>query len=99
MEICSNDLRPSIVKDSPQSYLSLMKKCWEKDPLKRPSAKQICEILIEWHSDANILLELELNKSELLKDPYPDNVYRSKFINFTSFNQDSEFDLEEWHKI
>src|SRR6185369_8551507 len=33
-----NGLRPKISKDTPQCYIDLMKKCWHKDPAKRPSA-------------------------------------------------------------
>ncbi|RIB27171.1 hypothetical protein C2G38_2062738 [Gigaspora rosea] len=55
IEICSNDLRPTIFGNKTQCYIILMKKCWEKDPVYRPSATNICEILTEWINDENIL--------------------------------------------
>ncbi|RIB13147.1 kinase-like domain-containing protein, partial [Gigaspora rosea] len=89
MEICYKNLRPTIIKNSPQCYVSLMKKCWDKKPENRPSAINICEILTEWLNNENILLELT-RSDELLKDIkgikstniqiFSDNIYKSKFI-------------------
>ncbi|RIB23282.1 kinase-like domain-containing protein [Gigaspora rosea] len=58
IQICRNNLRPPIIEDAPQCYIILMKKCWDNDPVNRPSATNICEILTEWQNDENILLEL-----------------------------------------
>src|SRR3954447_10843836 len=33
--------RPEITSDTPECYASLMKKCWDSDPLKRPSILEI----------------------------------------------------------
>jgi len=67
IEICSNDLRPTIIGNKPQCYINLMKKCWKKDPVCRPSATNICEILTVWINDENILLELT-ESDKLLKN-------------------------------
>ncbi|RIB17874.1 kinase-like domain-containing protein [Gigaspora rosea] len=87
IEICSNDLRPTVIGNNPQSYLSLMKKCWEKKPENRPSAIEICETLNEWQNDGNVLLELvkseEIINSTYLQ-AYPNNIYKSKFIEHTT---------------
>ncbi|RIB16778.1 hypothetical protein C2G38_2089984 [Gigaspora rosea] len=101
-KICRGNLRPKIIEDTPQCYINLMKKCWERDPIKRPSAQKIIEILTEWQNDKNILLELTKSE-ELLKNQSihiqsfsdssdgSDGSYKSKFIEFTtSFYQDSE---------
>ncbi|RIB27174.1 hypothetical protein C2G38_2062742 [Gigaspora rosea] len=100
IEICCNDLRPTIIENKPQCYINLMKKCWEKDPVCRPSATKIREILTEWVNDENILLELTesdellINVKSTHAQTYPDDLYRSKFISyttsFTSFYQASE---------
>lgn len=39
MEVLNNDLRPKIPKNTPESYVKLMKKCWDREPSKRPSFK------------------------------------------------------------
>ncbi|CAG8730805.1 2336_t:CDS:1, partial [Cetraspora pellucida] len=51
IEICHNDLRPTIFENTPQYYVKLMKKCWERDPINRPSATKICETIAEWQDD------------------------------------------------
>ncbi|RIB15637.1 hypothetical protein C2G38_2092746 [Gigaspora rosea] len=92
MKIGYNNLRPTIIKNSPQCYVSLMKKCWDEKPENRPSAINICEILTEWLNNENILMELT-RSDELLKDIkgikstniqiFSDNIYKSKFIEST----------------
>ncbi|POG82979.1 kinase-like domain-containing protein [Rhizophagus irregularis DAOM 181602=DAOM 197198] len=36
LSICKGE-RPEIIENTPQCYVDLMKKCWNEDPLKRPS--------------------------------------------------------------
>ncbi|RIB22019.1 hypothetical protein C2G38_2076690, partial [Gigaspora rosea] len=93
------NLRPRIIDDIPQCYINLMKKCWERDPIKRPSAQNIIEILTEWQNDKNILLELTKSEETLKNQRIhiqsysdgSDGGYKSKFIEFTSsFYQDSD---------
>ncbi|CAG8646698.1 671_t:CDS:2, partial [Ambispora leptoticha] len=87
LEICNNDLRPTIINDTPQCYINLMKRCWEKQPIDRPSAIEICEVLTEWQNDETILSEL-ISSDEILEKinstPYPVDLYKSKFIKYTS---------------
>ena len=57
LNICKEDKRPEIVEKTPQCYIDLMKKCWDKDPLKRPDASEIEDIINNWISsikEANI---------------------------------------------
>ncbi|RGB29994.1 kinase-like domain-containing protein, partial [Rhizophagus diaphanus] len=37
ISICKGE-RPEIIENTPQCYVDLMKMCWDKDPLKRPSS-------------------------------------------------------------
>ncbi|RIB19062.1 kinase-like domain-containing protein [Gigaspora rosea] len=90
LEICNNNLRPIIIKNTPQCYINLMEKCWDKDPEKRPSAANICEIFTEWQINVKILLDLS-ESEEILKDVesmnfpvYPKTMYTSKFIYYTN---------------
>ncbi|RHZ83863.1 hypothetical protein Glove_87g185 [Diversispora epigaea] len=46
-----NGLRPKINKVSPQCYIELMKKCWDKDPSERPIAEMIYNISEKWIED------------------------------------------------
>ncbi|GES80308.1 kinase-like domain-containing protein [Rhizophagus clarus] len=40
--------RPEIIKNTPQCYVNLMKKCWNEDPSERPSALEIKNIIESW---------------------------------------------------
>ena len=56
LSICKGE-RPKIIETIPQCYINLMKKCWDKDPLKRPDASEIEDIINNWISiiiDENI---------------------------------------------
>jgi serine/threonine protein kinase len=46
VEICKGK-RPEIIEGTPQCYIDLMKKCWNEDPSKRPSASEIKNIIEE----------------------------------------------------
>ena len=47
LSICKGE-RPEIIKNTPQCYINLMKKCWDEDSLKRPSALEVLNIIQEW---------------------------------------------------
>ncbi|RHZ69131.1 hypothetical protein Glove_290g50 [Diversispora epigaea] len=52
-------LRPKIKEGTPRCYVELMKKCWYKDPSKRPSAKIIKEIINKWILDLQNKIKTE----------------------------------------
>lgn len=45
IEVLNNDMRPTIPKKTPDAFAKLMKKCWDRDPFKRPSFKDIIKQL------------------------------------------------------
>ncbi|GBC04017.1 hypothetical protein RclHR1_05470008, partial [Rhizophagus clarus] len=47
ISICKGE-RPEIIESTPQCYVDLMKKCWSEDPLERPSAEKISNIIADW---------------------------------------------------
>ncbi|RGB38605.1 kinase-like domain-containing protein [Rhizophagus diaphanus] len=47
LSICKGE-RPEIIENTPQCYIDLMKKCWDEDPLKRPSSKEVLNIIENW---------------------------------------------------
>ncbi|RGB42988.1 kinase-like domain-containing protein [Rhizophagus diaphanus] len=62
--------RPAITEDTPECYANLMKRCWDADPKKRPSIKEVREILGGWYfRNRNIgqFNEAELKRTELIK--------------------------------
>jgi len=50
LDICKGK-RPKIIKNIPQCYINLMKKCWNIDPLKRPTALEIKKIINNWYEN------------------------------------------------
>ena len=58
LDICKGE-RPKIIENTPQCYSDLMKKCWNENPLKRPNALEISNIINNWYkiisnTDTNI---------------------------------------------
>ena len=47
LRICKGE-RPEVIKDAPECYVNLMKKCWDSDPLKRPTASEVNKIFGRW---------------------------------------------------
>jgi serine/threonine protein kinase len=62
LSICRGE-RPKIIKNTPQCYVDLMKKCWDEDPLKRPSSKEVLNIIEEW-----IILPYEKEIEDISKE-------------------------------
>ncbi|EXX63520.1 hypothetical protein RirG_151620 [Rhizophagus irregularis DAOM 197198w] len=73
-----------------------MKRCWNEDPLKRPSSKEVLEIINKWIFRSNeVNDELKSNIMEfinapirqynnLVTQPHPKACYTSRLLNFTS---------------
>jgi serine/threonine protein kinase len=92
--------RPEIIKNTPQCYIDLMKKCWDEDPLNRPSASEILNTIKDWiylPSDMkikNISKELKNNIVEFINAPiennnlitefHPQAYYTSCLLDFTT---------------
>ncbi len=47
LSICKGE-RLETIENTPQCYIDLMKKCWDKDPSKRPNASEIKNIIKNW---------------------------------------------------
>ncbi|RIB07933.1 kinase-like domain-containing protein [Gigaspora rosea] len=85
-EICFNESRPNILKGTATCYVNLLKKCWDKDPEKRPSAIEIHEIILKWKNTPEILSEfLKSDKEMMIKNNDFNNIedsmiYTTNFI-------------------
>jgi serine/threonine protein kinase len=101
ISICKGE-RPEIIKNTPQCYVDLMKKCWNEDPLKRPSSKEVLNIIEKWlilpyeKKIKDIDEELKSNIMKFINAPigcsnsttefHPQACYTSRLQNFTSEN-------------
>jgi serine/threonine protein kinase len=99
LSICKGE-RPEIIENTPQCYIDLMKKCWDEDPLKRPSALEVSDIIREWIFPENVMEikgiseELKSNIIEFINAPighrtsatesHPQACYTSRLLDFTS---------------
>ncbi|GBC10042.1 hypothetical protein RclHR1_00930020 [Rhizophagus clarus] len=96
ISICKGE-RLEIIENTPQCYVDLMKKCWNEDPLKRPSAVEVKNIIENWifrsYKD-KINEELKNNIMEFINAPivhnnptieqHPQAYYTSRLLGFTS---------------
>ncbi|GBC52643.2 kinase-like domain-containing protein [Rhizophagus irregularis DAOM 181602=DAOM 197198] len=99
LSICKGE-RPQIIVNTPQCYVDLMKKCWYEDPLKRPSSKEVYDIIEKWiffpykKKIEEINKELKGNVMEFINAPivhnnlatesHPQACYTSRLLDFTS---------------
>ncbi|GBC04387.1 hypothetical protein RclHR1_05660002 [Rhizophagus clarus] len=71
ISICKGE-RPEIVVSTPQCYVDLMKKCWSEDPLERPPAKELNNIIADWifypETSDNETSDNELNYNKISKE-------------------------------
>ncbi|PKY19225.1 kinase-like protein [Rhizophagus irregularis] len=95
--------KPKITNDTPDCYANLMRKCWDSDPLKRPSAKEILEVIYAWtflqedyenFNQAEVkklkLIELKKLGPEFTENPHSKAVYTSRSLNsLISFDNNS----------
>ncbi|RGB39408.1 kinase-like domain-containing protein, partial [Rhizophagus diaphanus] len=99
IQICKGK-RPEIIENTPQCYTDLMKRCWNEDPLKRPSASEIRGIIGSWifHYADNINDELKSNIMEFINtsvgyatESHP-QTFSSRVVNEILESEDSEVD-------
>ncbi|CAB4427804.1 unnamed protein product [Rhizophagus irregularis] len=96
LSICKGE-RPEIIENTPQCYVDLMKKCWNEDPLKRPSSKKVFEIIEKWTFlpyKEDINEEIKSNIMEFINAPighknfatksHPKACFKSRLLDFTS---------------
>ncbi|CAI2196373.1 674_t:CDS:2, partial [Funneliformis geosporum] len=53
LDICKGKC-PKIIENTSQCYIDLMKKCWNINPLKRPTATEIKKIIENWKKNITI---------------------------------------------
>lgn len=103
MEIC-NGCRPDIVKETPNAYVSLMKRCWHSDPAKRPTAEELVYLIKELSTytcfkkiNLSEKESLKINLMNSLKNTHPLAIYSSKLLPtlFTDHDQDDNEDDDD----
>ncbi|PKY25174.1 hypothetical protein RhiirB3_527709 [Rhizophagus irregularis] len=88
-------MAPEILKGQPYTQANLMKKCWDEDPLKRPSSEEVLNIFTSWvfYSEevsdelkSNIMefINAPIEHNNLTVEPHPKACYTSHLLDFTS---------------
>ncbi|GBB89810.1 hypothetical protein RclHR1_16610001 [Rhizophagus clarus] len=96
LSICKGE-RPKIIENTPQCYVDLMKKCWNGDLLKRPSAKEVKNVIESWifrpsgnklneELKSNIMgfINAPIGNNNLITESHPQACYKSRLLDFTS---------------
>ncbi|CAB4435070.1 unnamed protein product [Rhizophagus irregularis] len=97
LSICGGD-RPEIIENTPQCYVDLMKKCWNEDPLKRPSASDVKYAIGNWifnfdyneetneeiKSNVMEFINAPIGNNDLATESHPQAHYTSRLLDFTS---------------
>ncbi|GBC09946.1 hypothetical protein RclHR1_09220002 [Rhizophagus clarus] len=97
LSICKGE-RPEIIENTPQCYVDLMEKCWDEDPLKRPSASEILDIIKNWifrpdkineineklKKDIMEFITAPIGNKNLITESHPQAYNTSRLLDFTS---------------
>ncbi|EXX51315.1 Tpk3p [Rhizophagus irregularis DAOM 197198w] len=103
-----NGIRPRIVSGTPLEYESLMKQCWDADPLKRPDAytlvKKLREINLYYLNTTIVMSEvndnLEINRTSCFETDYTSSrLFTSKVNRFENFPKPRNATEEEQEGI
>ncbi|RIA96682.1 kinase-like domain-containing protein [Glomus cerebriforme] len=99
-----NGIRPKIISGTPLEYESLMKQCWDADPLKRPDIDTLWEKIREMNrlyqsmpNESKANNNLKMNK---LSENYTSRSFTSKvhqFENFPEPRNATEVEQEAFH--
>ncbi|PKK61125.1 hypothetical protein RhiirC2_856445 [Rhizophagus irregularis] len=112
LSICKGE-RPEIIENTPQCYIDLMKKCWNENPLKRPSSKEVLDIIKNWiirplggdineELKSNIMefINAPIEHNNLIVESHPKACYTSHLLDFTSKELNELLILEDpWELI
>ncbi|GBC39036.2 kinase-like domain-containing protein [Rhizophagus irregularis DAOM 181602=DAOM 197198] len=96
LSICKGE-RPEIIENTPQCYVDLMKKCWNEDPLKRPSTSEVEKVIKNWifrpynnevneelKSNIMAFINAPIGRNNLATKSHPKVCYTSRLFDFTS---------------
>ncbi|RIA79503.1 hypothetical protein C1645_794249, partial [Glomus cerebriforme] len=74
-DICEGK-RPLIPEYTPEPYADLMKRCWDPDPINRPTAKELRRKFSDWpiiHLGYNLLESIQSNEQLLIEKAFSYN--------------------------
>ncbi|GBC38121.2 kinase-like domain-containing protein [Rhizophagus irregularis DAOM 181602=DAOM 197198] len=82
--ICKGN-RPEIIDDTEPEYVELMKKCWDSEPNKRPSAEDLIECFKKMRSQYYSNYDrVQVPENEVIIQNHPLSCYTSRKINYST---------------
>ncbi|GBC03671.1 hypothetical protein RclHR1_05250007 [Rhizophagus clarus] len=86
LQICKGH-RPEIIEGTELDYVELMRRCWDNDPEKRPTAKELSEIFDVWST--KYLMEMDYKKRKSVPENvhvinHPLSCYTSRKIDYSA---------------
>ncbi|RHZ88434.1 hypothetical protein Glove_22g157 [Diversispora epigaea] len=90
-------VRPKIPAHMPESYVNLMKKCWDKNPRNRPTSFEIGETIEFWkkwclNTTLKVNTELlERFKKEKKQKTHPNAIYTSRYLRYKTIGQNQKY--------
>jgi len=66
-KICQG-FRPEIEEGIPKCYVDMMKLCWDADPTKRPTSKDLYETLYSWLHEPTKDLQQQFQVAEMYRE-------------------------------
>ncbi|UZO15008.1 uncharacterized protein OCT59_006447 [Rhizophagus irregularis] len=103
-DIYSLGLRPKLMPGTPECYAQVMQKCWNADPLSRPTAEELFVMLKQFKEISNY--RTQIGEAELIrfgvienilstkshKSIHPEAIYSSRLLEFSDLPQPKNAD-------
>ncbi|GES99793.1 kinase-like domain-containing protein [Rhizophagus clarus] len=86
LDICNGN-RPEIIKNTPKCYIDLMEKCWDPNPLNRPTIIILENIISEWNRCINKYFSINIDGNHTFDIPNIDNQLKDNILEFIEANE------------
>ena len=86
LAICKG-LRPRVAKGTPQCYIDLVDQCLDANPEKRPAAKKLWEIIVNWPNEFINTERIISQESSSETATNPEAIYTSRFMSFANLSK------------
>ncbi|GBC14535.1 kinase-like domain-containing protein [Rhizophagus irregularis DAOM 181602=DAOM 197198] len=87
LNICRG-IRPEIIEGMMPEYVELMKRCWDNDPEKRPTAEELEQFFFEWDrkypTEENKEKRISIPENEPEITYHPKTYYKSRKIDYSA---------------
>jgi serine/threonine protein kinase len=86
LDICDGN-RPEIIKNTPKCYIDLMEKCWDPNPLNRPTIIILENIVSEWNRCINKYFTINIDGNNTFEVPNIDDQLKNNTLEFLKANE------------